>query len=148
MLLHEELRAAREAAGLTQSELGARAGIPRNQVVRAERGENITLDTLRKIAAHLPLESLTLLEKLKLDFDYIPEPEKLYLGALSNVTHVLEALRAAIEVALAARLALAAAHRANPQSSSEGLNKIDDLLLLKNIGHSVEEVAAKLKEIA
>src|ERR1041385_5633625 len=74
MLLHEELRSAREAAGLTQTELAARAGIPRNQVVRAEKGENITLDTLRKIAAHLPLQNLTLLEKLKLDFDYIPEP--------------------------------------------------------------------------
>ena len=148
MLLHEELRAARVAAGLTQSQLAARAGIPRNQVVRAERGENITLDTLRKIAAYLPLESLTLLEKLKLDFDYIPEPEKLYLGALSNVSHALEALRAAIEVAMAARLALAAAHRADPQPTSEGLNKIDDLLLLKNIGRSVEEVAARLKEIA
>src|ERR1051325_11405886 len=85
MHLHEELRAAREAAGLTQTELAARAGITRNQVVRAEKGGNITLDTLRKIAAHLPIEHLTLLEKLKLDFDYIPEPEKLYLGTLANV---------------------------------------------------------------
>ena len=148
MLLHEELRAARESAGLTQAQLAARAGIPRNQVVRAERGENITLDTLRKIAAFLPLESLTLLEKLKLDFDYIPEPEKLYLGALSNVTHALEALRAAIDVAMAARLALTIARRADPQPRSEGLNKIDDLLLLKTIGRSVEDVAARLKEIA
>src|SRR5689334_9894947 len=102
MLLHEELRAAREAAGLTQTELAARAGIPRNQVVRAEKGENITLDTLRKIAAHLPLENLTLLERLKLDFDYIPQPEKLYLGALTNVRHALQSLLAAIEVAMAA----------------------------------------------
>lgn len=148
MLLHQELRAAREAAGLTQSQLATQAGIPRNQVVRAEKGENITLDTLRKIAAYLPLESLTLLEKLKLDFDYIPEPEKLYLGALSNVSHALESLRSSIDVALAARLALAAAHRADPQPRSEGMSKIDDLLLLKTIGRSVEDVAAKLKEIA
>jgi transcriptional regulator with XRE-family HTH domain len=133
---------------LTQSELAARAGIPRNQVVRAEKGENITLDTLRKIAAHLPLESLTLLEKLKLDFDYIPEPEKLYLAAMANVGHALEALRSAIEVAMAARLALAAAHRADPQPRSEEMNKIDSLLLLKTIGSSIEDVAARLKEIA
>ena len=148
MLLHEELRAAREAAGLTQSELARQAGIPRNQVVRAEKGENITLDTLRKIAAFLPLENLTLLEKLKLDFDYIPQPEKLYLGALTNVSQALEALRSAIGVAMAARLALATARRADPNPTSEGMNKVDDLLLLKTIGRSIEDVAAKLKEIA
>jgi transcriptional regulator with XRE-family HTH domain len=148
MLLHEELRAAREAAGLTQSELAKQAGIPRNQVVRAEKGENITIDTLRKIAAFLPLENLTLLEKLKLDFDYIPQPEKLYLGALTNVSQALEALRSAIGVAMAARLALATARRADPNPTSEGMNKVDDLLLLKTIGRSIEDVAAKLKEIA
>ncbi|HEV7487040.1 MAG TPA: helix-turn-helix transcriptional regulator [Thermoanaerobaculia bacterium] len=148
MLLHEELRAAREAAGFTQSELAKQAGIPRNQVVRAEKGENITLDTLRKIAAFLPLENLTLLEKLKLDFDYIPQPEKLYLGALTNVSQALEALRSAIGVAMAARLALATARRADPNPTSEGMNKVDDLLLLKTIGRSIEDVAAKLKEIA
>jgi transcriptional regulator with XRE-family HTH domain len=148
MLLHEELRSARETAGLTQTQLATLAGIPRNQVVRAEKGENITLDTLRKIAAFLPLESLTLLEKLKLDFDYIPQPEKLYLGALSNVSYSLEALRAAVEVAKAARMALAAAHRADPQPRSEGMNKVDHLLLLKTIGRSIEDVAARLKEIA
>ena len=148
MLLHEELRSARETAGLTQTQRASLAGIPRNQVVRAEKGENITLDTLRKIAAFLPIENLTLLEKLKLDFDYIPQPEKLYLGALSNVSHSLEALRAAVEVAKAARMALAAAHRADPQPRSEGMNKVDHLLLLKTIGRSIEDVAARLKEIA
>jgi hypothetical protein len=44
------------------------------------------------------------------------------------------------------------AHRADPQPDpqprSEGMNKIDDLLLLKTIGRSVEDVAARLKEIA
>jgi len=148
MLLHEELRAAREAARLTQSELARQAGIPRNQVVRAEKGENITLDTLRKIAVYLPIENLTLLERLKLDFDYIPQPEKLSLGALTNVSQALEALRSAIGVAMAARLALATARRADPNPTSEGMNKVDDLLLLKTIGRSIEDVAAKLKEIA
>jgi len=146
-LLHEELRAAREAAGLSQMELATRAGIPRNQVVRAEKGENITLDTLRKIAVHLPLENLTLLEKSKLQFDYIPEPEKLYVGALTNVSHALETLRSALEVAMAARLALAAAIRANPEAAGD-MSKVDELLLLKAIGRAVEDVAAKLREIA
>ena len=101
-----------------------------------------------KIAAYLPLENLTLLEKLKLDFDYIPQPQKLYLGALSNVSHALEALLAAVEVAKAARMALAVAHRADPQPTSDGMNKVDDLLLLKTIGRSIEDVAARRKEIA
>jgi len=57
MLLHEELGQAREKLGITQAELGARAGITRDQVVRAEKGENITLDTLRKDVVHLPLVS-------------------------------------------------------------------------------------------
>ena len=146
MHLHEELRAAREAAGLTQTELAARAGIPRNQVVRAEKGGNITLDTLRKIAAHLPIEHLTLLEKLKLDFDYIPEPEKLYLGTLANVAHALGALGAAIDVAMAARSALAAARRANPEAPGD--KNIDDLLLLQTIEQTVAEAATKLREFA
>ena len=146
MHLHQELRAAREAAGLTQTELAERAGIPRNQVVRAEKGGNITLDTLRKIAAHLPIQSLTLLDKLKLEFDYIPEPEKLYLGSLANVSHALGALGAAIQVAMAARLALVAAHRANPEAPGD--TSIDDLLLLETIQRTVEETVTKLKEFA
>jgi hypothetical protein len=53
-----------------------------------------------------------------------------------------------MEVAKAARMALAAAHRADPQPASEGMNKVDDLLLLKTIERSIEDVAARLKEIA
>ena len=115
-------------------------------MVRAEKGENITLDTLRKIAAYLPLENLTLLEKLKLDFDYIPEPEKLYLGTLANVAHALGALGAAIDVAMAARSALAAARRANPEAPGD--KNIDDLLLLQTIEQTVAEAATKLREFA
>jgi hypothetical protein len=49
---------------------------------------------------------------------------------------------------MAARLALATARHADPQAGSEGTNKVDDLLLLKTIGRSIEEVAARLKQIA
>jgi hypothetical protein len=49
---------------------------------------------------------------------------------------------------MAARLALATAHRAGPQPRSEEMNKIDSLLLLKTIGSSIEDVVARLKEIA
>jgi hypothetical protein len=67
---------------------------------------------------------------------------------MANVSHALEALRSAIGVAMAARMALATAHRAGPQPRSEGMNKIDDLPLLKTIGRSIEDIAARLKEIA
>ena len=48
------LRGIREAKGLSQDELAARAGIHRTFVGRVERGEtNITMKTLYKIASGL-----------------------------------------------------------------------------------------------
>jgi transcriptional regulator with XRE-family HTH domain len=85
-LLHEELRKGREKAGLSQKALANLAGIPRNQVVRAERGENITVDTLRKIVAHLPLTELSLLDTKGFRIDIVAEPEKLYPAAVSART--------------------------------------------------------------
>lgn len=113
-LLHEELRAAREKAGLTQQGLARLAGIPRNQIVRAEGGENITIDTLRKIAVHLPLTELTLLDTRQLRVDIIPEPEKLFFAAVQNVLHLTEGLRSALDLALEARAAMEAARRLAP----------------------------------
>lgn len=53
-MLNEDIRQARVAAGLSQAELARRAGITRKQLRFAEEGGNITVDTLRKIAAMLP----------------------------------------------------------------------------------------------
>ena len=113
MLIHEELRSAREEAGLSQAELAARAGIPRNQIVRAEKGENITLDTLRKIAAQLPVENLTLLESVDLRIDVLLHPEKLFLLAEETVLHLTRALAFALHVAAEAREAMEHARRAS-----------------------------------
>lgn len=129
MALHDELRAARIAAELTQTQLAERAGIPRNQIVRAEKGENITLETLRQIVAHLPLESLTLLEKLRLDFDYVPQPERLYYESLKCLRASLDALLNVVQVTLVAREALATARRAHPRTDPGALNRNDDVLL-------------------
>ena len=65
MLIHDQLRLAREQIGLSQAKLAALTGLSRNQIVRAEAGENITLDTLRRIMVHLPLEEVTLLERVR-----------------------------------------------------------------------------------
>jgi transcriptional regulator with XRE-family HTH domain len=141
-LLHEELRAAREKAGLSQQALADRAGIPRNQVVRAERGENITLETLRKLAAYLPVTELPLLDTTGLRVDIFAEPEKLYFAALENVQRVTGAMRAALELAVLARTALEMAHRATaPIPGEEWPPAVpDSLLLLRNLQKLVAEV--------
>jgi transcriptional regulator with XRE-family HTH domain len=54
MLTHDQLRLAREQTGLSQAKLAALTGISRNQIVRAEAGENITLDTLRRATRTIP----------------------------------------------------------------------------------------------
>src|SRR5215210_4010973 len=112
--LHEELRRAREKAGLSQQALAQRAGIPRNQIVRAERGENITVDTLRKIVAHLPVTELTLLDTTGFRVDVVAEPEKLFAASLENVLRLAEALLGAIHLAMHARTAAETARRATP----------------------------------
>ena len=149
MLLHEELRRAREELGVTQAELAARAGIPRNQVVRAEKGENITLDTLRKIAAHLPVESLTLLEKIPLKVDLLPHAEKVYFGAMKTLMAMTGAFNAALDVALASRSSLGEARADSPLPFTQpapGGEVVDDLLLLRSMKNSVAELNEKLRD--
>lgn len=145
MLLHEELRKAREEAGWTQARLADRIGIPRNQIVRAERGDNITVDTLRKIAAHLPVESLTLMEKIKLSVDILPEAEKFYFASMGTLAQVSRALGSALETAMAARAALMNARLAEPLPFSEG-GEVDTLLLLKRMENLYNELQMKLQE--
>lgn len=144
-LLHEELRRAREKAGLSQQALAVRAGIPRNQVVRAERGDNITVDTLRKIVAFLPVTELTLLDTKGFRIDAIPEPEKLLFGALENVMRLSEALGAALRLAMDAHAAVEAAHRA-ASPDAERPAGIDTILILRELERIVGEVAAVGKD--
>ncbi|HEV7240913.1 MAG TPA: helix-turn-helix transcriptional regulator [Thermoanaerobaculia bacterium] len=146
MHLHEELRRAREEAGLSQAEVAARAGIPRNQVVRAEKGENITLDTLRKIAVQLPLDNLTLLEKLKLNFDILPQPEKAYISSMQTIVHLTAALQTALQMAMTARLAMLTARRTEPLPFGEPGGDVDTLLLFKSLEGTLQELQTKLQE--
>jgi transcriptional regulator with XRE-family HTH domain len=144
--LHDELRAAREKAGLSQQALADRAGIPRNQVVRAERGENITVDTLRKIVAHLPLTELTLLDTKDFRVDIIPEPEKLFFAAMENVVRLASALSGAVRLAMEARTAVEAARRATPPLP-DGIKlpaDVDPLLLLRGL----ERIAGEIQELS
>jgi transcriptional regulator with XRE-family HTH domain len=54
MPIGDEIRIAREAMNVSQVEMARRVGIPRSMLRRVEQGENITLDTLERIVAHLP----------------------------------------------------------------------------------------------
>lgn len=54
MELHQQIKAARNQAGLTQAELAQRAGVHRMDVSRLENGENLTMKTFLKIASAIP----------------------------------------------------------------------------------------------
>ncbi|HEY4639871.1 MAG TPA: helix-turn-helix transcriptional regulator [Thermoanaerobaculia bacterium] len=148
-LLHDELRKAREKAGLSQQALANLAGIPRNQVVRAERGENITVDTLRRIVAHLPLTVLSLLDTTEFRVDIVPEPEKLFFAAMENVLQLTNALNGAIQLALDTRMAVEVSRRAAP-ALPEGHKlsaDVDPLLLLRGLERIAGEIEALGKDV-
>ena len=68
MAIQDELRKAREAAGLSQAELARRSGLSRTLIHGAERGGNLTIETLVKIAEHLPTLQILDLGPAKLRF--------------------------------------------------------------------------------
>jgi len=140
--LHDELRRAREKAGLSQQALADLAGIPRNQVVRAEKGENITVDTLRKIAIHLPLTELTLMDTKGFRVDIIAEPERLFMAALENVMRQATALRGAINLAMETRRAMETARRATPPLPGEDQlpADVDPILILRHLERVADEI--------
>ena len=149
MFIHEELRRAREQAGLSQAQLAARAGIPRNQIVRAEKGENITLDTLRKIVVHLPVEQLTLIDTVKLRVDIVPQADKMFFGAMEAVGFISTALASAIQVAMLARAGVAKANANDPlRQLIEPSADVDVLLLLKRLQESQEQLDTLVKGYA
>lgn len=58
--LHEAIRARRLALGLSQAEAARRSGIQQRQVSTFERGGDVTLSTLLKLAQALDVELLPL----------------------------------------------------------------------------------------
>lgn len=147
MFIHEELRRAREQAGLSQAQLAARAGIPRNQIVRAEKGENITLDTLRKIAVHLPVEQLTLINTVSLGVNVFPEPERVYYAAMETLGFLSAAINSSIQVAMIARVNAATAKQNDPMGDLvPPVGDIDPLLLLKKMQETYEHLDVLLKD--
>ncbi|HEY4641454.1 MAG TPA: hypothetical protein VII75_08940, partial [Thermoanaerobaculia bacterium] len=129
--------------------LADQAGIPRNQVVRAERGENITVDTLRRIVAHLPLTTLSLLDTTEFRVDIVPEPEKLFLAAMQNVLQLANALNSAIRLAMETRTAVEVTRRAAlplPDGYKASAD-VDPLLLLRGLERIAGEIDALGKDM-
>jgi transcriptional regulator with XRE-family HTH domain len=147
MLIHEELRRARERAEMTQAELAARAGIPRNQVVRAERGENITLDTLRRIAAHLPLDQLTLLENLQMKIDVVPAAEKILDQAVGALLQAMRTLGATLNTARLAHEAVLKAHQEaqSPAAEDPGLREMAEAFA--QLGDLYQTLESKVDDV-
>ena len=56
--IQDQIRLAREAKGLTQSDLGRRIGQPQSAISRIERGADIRLSTLLELARVLELEPI------------------------------------------------------------------------------------------
>lgn len=62
-MLHEEIKRARLAAGLSVSEVARLSGLPRQRVYSLEHGENVTVDTIQRIVSVIPNLRVTLGEK-------------------------------------------------------------------------------------
>jgi transcriptional regulator with XRE-family HTH domain len=154
MMLHEEIRAARLKAGLSQEALARAAGIPRNQVARAERGENITLDTLRKIAVQLPVDQLSLINMKTLIVDVMPEAEQLFTEATQTVIHLTMAMRTALTHALTAGKALESARRRNAilqeaqTPAGEEQTRPDVMTLLRSFESTVDSLLSTYQFVA
>jgi transcriptional regulator with XRE-family HTH domain len=144
-MLHKELRAAREMAKMSQAELAARAGIPRNQVVRAEKGENITIGTLRKIAANLPVKELTLLDTVKLSTEIRPVHDKVYVGAMETLAQVFEAMTKALEHAQDTLNAFEARKRETPEETTERGGDVDPTLILQRLMRDANDFEKRLR---
>jgi SOS-response transcriptional repressor LexA/DNA-binding Xre family transcriptional regulator len=65
-MLGETVRHARQSKGLTQGELAERAGLSRNYVVALEKGANVTLDVVKRVARALGLQQVAVGEGIEL----------------------------------------------------------------------------------
>ena len=76
--LHEKIRARRLALGLPQIEVARRSGIQQRQVSTFERGRDVTLSTLLKLAQALDVELIP-----------VPREEVAKVESLLKATHGL-----------------------------------------------------------
>ena len=95
-MLNEDVRAARLEAGLTISDVAKRANVHRKLVYQLENGENVTLETIRKIVAVIPNLKQTTIGGLKVtvanaDLDAAQEAARDLLDAAKRLMSALGA---------------------------------------------------------
>jgi transcriptional regulator with XRE-family HTH domain len=96
--IHIQLRAAREAHGLTQHELAARAGVGRSDIQRLERGDNVGIRLLEKVLAQLPelttfqMGGIEVTGRITVDVDSV---RQIVLGIVAAGTQALQVLEQA-----------------------------------------------------
>lgn len=96
--VHVQLRAAREAHGLTQHELAARAGVGRSDIQRLERGDNVGIRLLEKVLAQLPnlttfqMGGIEVTGRITVDVDTV---RQIVLGIVASGTQALQVLEQA-----------------------------------------------------
>lgn len=142
MLIPQQLRQAREEAGLSQAQLAARTGLSRNQIVRAETGQNITMETLQKIVTHLPVDELTLMDRVKIKMDYLNPAERMFFGIAETLASLTVATHSALKLAMEARVVLELARLAEAQQLGEERPEpdVETEILLKKIEASLQTV--------
>jgi transcriptional regulator with XRE-family HTH domain len=106
-MLHEQVRDARIARGLSQVKLAKLAGVPRSQLRNFENGEGITMTTFLKIISQLPnLERLTLgpteLQLQNVDLEALRDTLTELISSAAGVLAVIQAAlpRSAAEAAV------------------------------------------------
>lgn len=96
--VHVQIRAAREAHGLTQHELAARAGVGRSDIQRLERGDNVGIRLLEKVLAQLPdlttfqMGGIEVTGRITVDVDSV---RQIVLGIVASGTQALQVLEQA-----------------------------------------------------
>jgi transcriptional regulator with XRE-family HTH domain len=99
--IHVQLRAAREAHGLTQHELAARAGVGRSDIQRLERGDNVGIRLLEKVLAQLPdlttfqMGGIEVTGRITVDVDSVRQIVLDIVAAGTQALQVLEQARPA-----------------------------------------------------
>ncbi len=99
-MLHEQIREARIAHGLSQLKLARLAQVPRSQLRKFELGSGITMNTFMKILSQLPnLKHLTLgpadLELKHVDLAALSSTLTELIAAANGVLAVIQAAKPA-----------------------------------------------------
>jgi transcriptional regulator with XRE-family HTH domain len=95
-MIHDDIRAARLAAGLSVTELAQRCGVTRKLIHDLEGGANVTLETLRRVVQVMPnLQRVTLggLEIVTANAD-LEEARRAALDLFDDAKRLISALGA------------------------------------------------------